>query len=76
MPCPRAQHRNNVPILRGEKHDISLEILHQAGFETAQQAATLTNLCALTIEPCPSQGNDHSHKPFQRGGGGGSESDV
>ena len=27
---PRTQHRNNVPILRGEKHDISLRILHQA----------------------------------------------
>ena len=25
-------HRNNVPRLRGEKHDISLKILHQAGF--------------------------------------------
>ena len=33
MPCLRTQHRNNVPILRGEKHDISLKILHKAGFE-------------------------------------------
>ena len=38
--CPRTQQRNNVPIWRGEKHDISLKILHQAGFETARQAAT------------------------------------
>ena len=40
MPCPRTQHLNNVPILRGENHDISLKILHQSGFETARQAAT------------------------------------
>ena len=32
LPCPRTQHQNNVPILRGEKHVISLKILHQAGF--------------------------------------------
>ena len=37
MPCPRTQHLNNVPILRGEKHDICLEILHQSGFETARR---------------------------------------
>ena len=52
VPCPRTQHRNNVPILTGEKHDI--KILHQAGFETARQAATLAKLRALTIAPCPS----------------------
>ena len=54
MPCPRTQHRNNVPVLRGEKHDISLKILHQAGLETARQAATLAKLRALPIVPCPS----------------------
>ena len=53
VPCPRTQHRNNVPILRGEKHDISLKILHQAGFETAGQAATMAKPHALTIVPCP-----------------------
>ena len=36
----------------GEKHFISLKILHQAGFETAWQAAT--KLHALTIATCPS----------------------
>ena len=41
MSCPRTQHRNNVPILRGEKHYISLKILHQARFETARQAVTV-----------------------------------
>ena len=41
VPCPKTQHLNNVPRLREEKHDISLKILHQAGFETARQAATL-----------------------------------
>ena len=41
MPCLRTQHRNIGPILRGEKHDISLIILLQARFETARQAATL-----------------------------------
>ena len=54
MSCPRTQHRNNVPVLRGEKHDISLKILHQAGFETARQAVTLAKLRALAIAPRPS----------------------
>ena len=54
MPCLRTQHRNNVPILRGEKHYISLKILHQAGFETARQAVTLAKLRALAITPRPS----------------------
>ena len=54
MPCPRTQHRNNVPRLRGEKHDISLNILHQAGFETARQAATSAERHDLTIKPRPS----------------------
>ena len=53
MPCSRTQHINNVPRLRGEKHDISLKILHQAGFETARQAATSAERHALTIAPCP-----------------------
>ena len=47
--CRRTQHLNNVPILREEKHDISLKILHQAGFETARQAVTLAKLRALAI---------------------------
>ena len=54
MPCPRTQHLNIVPRLRGEKHDISLKILHQAGFETARQAATSAERHALTIASCPS----------------------
>ena len=31
--CQRTQHQNNAPILRGEKQDISLKILHLEGFE-------------------------------------------
>ena len=54
MSCPRTHHLNNVPRLRGEKHDISSKILHQAGFETARQAATSAERHALTIAPCPS----------------------
>ena len=54
VPCPRTQHLNSVPRLRGEKHDISLKILHQVGFETARQAATSAERHALTIAPCPS----------------------
>ena len=54
MPSPRTQHLNNVPRLRREKDDISLKILHQAGFETARQAATERH--ALTIALCPSPG--------------------
>ena len=49
------QHLNSVPRLRGEKHDISLKIQHQAGFETARQAATSAERHALTIAPCSSQ---------------------
>ena len=52
--CPRTRHRNKVPILRGEKHDISLKILHQAGLETARQAVKLAKLRALAIAPRPS----------------------
>ena len=62
MPCPRTQHRNNVPILRGEKHDISLKILHQARFKTARQAATSAKHRALTIAPCPSHINPYGAK--------------
>ena len=58
MPFLGTQHRNNVPILRGEKHDISLKILHQAGFETARQAAILAKLRPQTIAPSPSQTRD------------------
>ena len=54
VPCLATQHRNNVPRLRGEKHDFSLKILHQAGFETARQVATLSKRHALAIAPCPS----------------------
>ena len=52
--CPRTQHINNVPRLRGKKNDISLKIMHQAGFETARQAATSAERHALTIAPSPS----------------------
>ena len=55
--CPRTQHRNSVPILSmlsGEKHDISLKILHQARFKTPRQAVTLAMRRALTITTCPS----------------------
>ena len=54
MPCQRTHHFNNVPRLRGEKHDISLKIQHQVGFKTARQAATSAERHALTIAPCPS----------------------
>ena len=54
MPCPGTQHRNNVPILREEKHEISLKILQQVGFETARQAVTLAKLRALAFAPSPS----------------------
>ena len=64
VPCLRTQHLNNVPRLRGEKHYISLKILHQAGFETARLAATLAERHALTIAPCPSPyiGKNNKHK--------------
>ena len=37
----------------GGKYDICLKILHQAGLETARQAATSAERHALTIAPCP-----------------------
>ena len=42
------------PRLRGEEHDTSPKILHQAGFETTRQEATSAERHALTIAPCPS----------------------
>ena len=51
VPCPRTQHRNNFQTLRGEKHDISLKILHQAWFETARQAATIRHALAMVPRP-------------------------
>ena len=45
-------HLGASNILRGKKHDNSLKIMHQAGFETARQATTLTKHHALTIAPC------------------------
>ena len=53
MPSPRTQHRNNAPMLSGEKN-ISLKILQRAVFETAGQAVTLAKLRTLAIAPRPS----------------------
>ena len=49
MPFSGTQHQNNVPRLRGEKHHISLKILHQTVFETARHAATSAKRHALAI---------------------------
>ena len=53
----RRQHQHNVPTSKGKKHEISLKILHQGGFKTAQQAATLANPHALIIAPRPNLAN-------------------
>ena len=53
VPFLRTQHRNNVPRLRGEKHDFSLKILQEAGFETARQEATLSKRHALPLRHVP-----------------------
>ena len=53
--CLAEGHNILTMSLRGDKHDISLKILHQAGFETARQAATSAERHALTIAPCPSR---------------------
>ena len=42
------------PKIEREEHNNSLKILHQAGFETARQAATSAERHALTIAPCRS----------------------
>ena len=54
VPCPR-KHRNNVPILKGEKHTISLKILHQEGFERHWQNATLQPLRHVPLSMCVSR---------------------
>ena len=45
------------PNIERGKHDISLKILHQVGFETAQEAAALTKLRNLTVASYPSLEN-------------------
>ena len=50
VPCPRTQH----PKIERAETWYSLKILHQAGFETARQAATSAECHTLTIAPCPS----------------------
>ena len=52
VPCPWTHHRNSVPILCAEKHDISLKILHLTGFETARQTAISAKRRAPSIAPC------------------------
>ena len=47
-----------VTRFTGEKHDISLKILHQAGLETAQQEAAPAKRLTPTIAPCPSLRKD------------------
>ena len=64
--CPRTHHLNNVPRLIGEKHDISLKILHQAGFKTERQAATSAERHALNIAPCPSHDSLWAHNAIAR----------
>ena len=50
MPCPKTQHRNNVPRLRGEKHYISLKILHQPhGRQQPIGKAPRSNHCAMSL---------------------------
>ena len=61
MSRPRTRHLSNVPRLRGEKHDISPKILHQAGFETTRFSipyvwkrirAIFLRSCTYTMLPC------------------------
>ena len=52
--CPRTHHLNNVPRLRGGKHDISLKILHQAGFRNRTAGSDIgrapsSNHCAMSL---------------------------
>ena len=55
MSYPRTHHQKNVSGLRGEKHNNYFsQILHQAGFKTARQAATSQSATyAPTTAPCP-----------------------
>ena len=54
VPCPRIQHRNNVPIFGGKKLEIYLKILHQAGIETRTAGCDIGkaprfNYCAMSL---------------------------
>ena len=51
---PKDTTSKKCPNIERGEHDISLKSLHQAGFETARQAATSAERHALTIAPCPS----------------------
>ena len=51
---PKDTHRNTVPKLRGEKHDISLKNSAPTGLENARLAAISAKRHALTIAPYPS----------------------
>ena len=46
---PLVNKPSRITVYSSTKHDISLKILHQAGFETARPAVTLAKLRALAI---------------------------
>ena len=57
VPCPRTQHRNNVSILRGKKHDISLKNpltsgiwIRTAGSDIVK--APRSSHCATSLSTC------------------------
>ena len=54
MPKDTTSKECYVPILRWGEHDISLKIVHQAGYESAWQTATLAKLNAPTNASRPS----------------------
>ena len=65
LPCPGTQTpRDNVPMLRGEKHDISLKTCLKQGLNPRSMAAEITKRHALTIVLCPIL--DHRVQSFLR----------
>ena len=60
MPFPRRQHRNNVPKLRGEKHYMSLQILHRNRTASGDIGKPpRSNHCAMSLAPVAETGFSH-----------------
>ena len=60
MPFPRRQHRNNVPKLRGEKHYMSLQILHRNRTTSGDIGKPpRSNHCDMSLAPVAETGFSH-----------------
>ena len=61
MSCPKTQQQKNVPILGGEKHEISLKTGTKLGLNP-QDGSGIAKYNVLTIAPRPSLTNDKEQR--------------